>query len=213
MITLQSRGIAGEKQQRVLRSRNTLEFMSGGHGKLERAIIDATDKEPGTLIPVLEIARDHGYDISKRATRQSWHRAAHCLEAQGEIAGRWVFPRSPDREVMTLRDHMLCVGTHVDRREVRKAAAERCGELINDDRGRPASQKSLTLSEAEFVMRMIERGRWKVADRRTGKPVDHHAAWLASIRGRPVERPARPQPSMTAAPLSWGTTAFTRQPG
>jgi hypothetical protein len=45
--------------------------MSRGHGKIERAIIDATDKEPGTLIPVLEIARDHGYDISKRATQHS----------------------------------------------------------------------------------------------------------------------------------------------
>jgi hypothetical protein len=59
--------------------------MRGGHGKIERAIIDATEKEPGALIPVLEIARDHGYDISKRATQHSWHRAAHCLEARGEI--------------------------------------------------------------------------------------------------------------------------------
>lgn len=151
--------------------------MSGGHGKIERAIIDATGKEPGALIPVLEIARDYGYDISKRATQYSWLRAAHCLEARGEISERRVFPRWPDREIVTLRDHMLCVGVAVDWREVQRAAAERCGELFKDYQARCAGQKSPTRTEAEFVLRMIETGRWMVADRRTGKPVDHHAAW------------------------------------
>jgi hypothetical protein len=154
--------------------------MSGGHGKIERASLDATEKEPGTLIPVLEIARDHGYDISKRATQHSWRRAAHSLEARGEISERWVFPRSSDREIVTLRNHMLCVGVAVDWREVQRAAAERCGELLNDYQPLYASQKTPTRTEAEFVLQMIETGRWTMADRRTGKPVDHHAAWLAS---------------------------------
>ena len=91
-----------------------------------------------------------------------------------------MFPRSPDREIVTLRDHMLCVGVAVDWREVQRAAAERCGELFNDYQPRCASQKTPTRTEAEFVLQMIETGRWTVADRRTGKPVDHHAAWLAS---------------------------------
>lgn len=151
--------------------------MSRGHRKIERAILEATEKEPGTLIPVLEIARDHGYDISKRATQHSWHRAAHRLKARGEISERRVFPRSPDREIMTLRDHMLCVGVAVDWREVQRAAAERCGELFNDCQPLPEDP---TRTEAEFVLQMIETGRWTVADRRSGKPVDHHAAWLAS---------------------------------
>jgi hypothetical protein len=154
--------------------------MSRGLGKIERAIIDATEKEPGTLIPVLEIARDHGYDISKRATQHSWRRAAHSLEARGEISERWVFPRSSDREIVTLRNHMLCVGVAVDWREVQRAAAERCGELFNDYQPLYASHKTPTRTEAEFVLQMIETGRWTVADMRTGKPVDHHAAWLAS---------------------------------
>jgi hypothetical protein len=150
--------------------------MSRGHGKIERAIIDATEKEPGALIPVLEIARDHGYDISKRATQHSWHRAAHRLKARGEISERRVFPRSPDREIVTLRDHMLCVGVAVDWREVQRAAAERCGDVQR----LPAAARRPTRTEAEFVLQMIETGRWTVADRRSGKPVDHHAAWLAS---------------------------------
>ncbi len=179
--------------------------MTRGRGKIERAIIDSAEKEPGTLIPVLEIARDHGYGISKRATQHSWHRAAHCLEARGEIYERRVFPRSPDREIATLRDHMLCVGVAVDWREVQRAAAEHCGELFNEYRSRCASQKTPTPTEAEFVLRMIETGRWTVADSRTGKPVDHHAAWLASedylycasgVQIRRGEGPARhPRPS------------------
>jgi hypothetical protein len=154
--------------------------MSKAHGKIERAILAATEKEPGALIPVLEIARDHGYDITKRATQHAWHRAAHCLQARGEISERPVFPRSPDREVVTLRDHMLCVGVAVDWHEVLLAAAERCGEVFNVYQPLRASQKTPMRSEAEFVLQMIETGRWTVADRRTGKPVDHHATWLAS---------------------------------
>ena len=153
--------------------------MSRGHGKIERAILDATEKEPGTLIPVLEIARLHGYDISKRATQHCWYRAAHCLQVRGEISERRVFPRSPDREIVTLRDHMLCVGVAVDWREVERAAAERCGELFNDHQPLCASQKTPTPTEAEFVLQMIESGRWAVEDKRTGKQLDHHAAWLA----------------------------------
>jgi hypothetical protein len=59
--------------------------------------MDATEKETGVLIPLWEIARDHGYDPQKRNTQHSWRRAATNLEAQGEIEMLWLWPWSPDR--------------------------------------------------------------------------------------------------------------------
>jgi hypothetical protein len=155
--------------------------MSRGHGKIEQAIMDATEKETGVLIPLWEIARDHGYDPNKRNTQHSWRRAATNLEAQGEIEMLWLWPWSPDRDIVPVRNQVPCVGVVTgDREEAEKAAKLRCGDLFNDWQPQYVTRKAAARPEAQFVLDMIDTGRWTMADRRTGKPVDHHAAWLAS---------------------------------
>jgi hypothetical protein len=161
--------------------------MTRGHGKVEQAIIEATEKEAGVLIPLWEIARDAGYDPNARATQHSWRRAATNLEAQGEISMYWLTPLPPpDREIVAVRNQVPCVGYAIspdvggDWDDIDHAAALRCGELFNDRVPLYATQKAPTRPEAQFVLDMIEAGRWTVVDKLTGEPVDHHAAWLAT---------------------------------
>jgi hypothetical protein len=156
--------------------------MGRGPGKIEQAIIDATTKEEGALIPLWEIARDAGYDINAHATQHSWRRAAANLEAQGQVQMEWLWPFSPDREIVAVRNSVPCVGYAVGggSDEIRTAAKLRAGEMFSDHQPLYASQKPLPRPKAQFVLDMIETGRWTVADRRTGKPVDHHSAWLES---------------------------------
>jgi hypothetical protein len=136
--------------------------MSRGHGRVERLILAGVGAE---LVPLMEIARDAGYDIDKRSVQRSFKRAADSLCSQGLIGEQWVWlgGRFGDRQILCVRTP----GPDIDE----AAAEQRCEALY---------PKAKSVSQAEFVMAMIEQGRWVVCDALTGGRVDHHAAWLAS---------------------------------
>ena len=46
--------------------------------------------------------------MSDRATQHSWRRAADNLEAQGQIQEDWVWPFSPEREIVAVRNQIVC---------------------------------------------------------------------------------------------------------
>ena len=79
--------------------------MSRGPGKVEQAILGAVDREPGVLIPLWEIAGDHGYDVTVRNAMHSWRRGAHNLAEQGLIEEHWVWPSG------YANTQMMCVST------------------------------------------------------------------------------------------------------
>jgi hypothetical protein len=143
--------------------------MSRGPGKIEQAIIDAVAREPGALIPVWEIAAEHGYDVTVRNAMHSWRRGAHNLAAQGLIEEHWVWPSG------YANTQMMCVSTpDCDADVDDDAVRQRCGEVASSRN----AKRQASRTEAQFVLDMLDTGRWTVADRKTGKLVDHHAAWL-----------------------------------
>ena len=92
--------------------------------------MDATEKETGVLIPLWEIARDHGYDPNKaRNTQHSWRRAATNLEAQGEIEMLWLWPWSPDRDIVPVRNQVPCRRGHLGDREGGREGCQACGAV------------------------------------------------------------------------------------
>jgi hypothetical protein len=144
-------------------------IMSRGPGKIEQAIIDAVAREPGALIPVWEIAAEHGYDVTVRNAMHSWRRGAHNLAAQGLIEEHWVWPSG------YANTQMMCVSTpDCDADVDDDAVRQRCGEVASSRN----AKRQASRTEAQFVLDMLDTGRWTVADRKTGKLVDHHAAWL-----------------------------------
>ena len=149
----------------------TLNSVSRGPGKVEQAILGAVAREPGVLIPLWEIAGAHGYDVTVRNAMHSWRRGAHNLAEQGLIEEHWVWPSG------YANTQMMCVSTpDCDADVDDDAVRQRCGEVASSRN----AKRQAARTEAEFVLNMIERGRWMVVDGSTGKPVDYHAAWLAS---------------------------------
>ena len=158
-------------QPYVYARRRTLNAMSRGPGKVEQAILGAVDREPGVLIPLWEIAGAHGYDITVRNAMHSWRRGAHNLAEQGLIEEHWVWPSG------YANTQMMCVSTpDCDADVDDDAVRQRCGEVASSRH----AKRQAARTEAEFVWDRIQAGRWMVADGRTGKPVDYHAAWLAA---------------------------------
>ena len=135
--------------------------MSRGPGKVEQAIIDAVAREPGALIPLWEIAADHGYDVTVRNAMHSWRRGAHNLAAQGLIEEHWVWPSG------YANTQMMCVSTpDCDADVDDDAVRQRCEKML-------ASRQAQMVTEAEFVWDRIRAGstlRGKQPHRQAGGP-------------------------------------------
>lgn len=132
------------------------------------AILAAVGDE---LVPLMEIARGAGYDITKRATQQSFRRALEGLYGKvHEVGYQWV--RYPG----CVGGLEPCVRRYSpDGHDLDTTDAVRRIEALYPERTR-------AVSEAEFMMEQIRSGRWTVCD--NGKPVDPHAQWLVSPTAR-----------------------------
>lgn len=141
--------------------------MSRGYGRVERSILDAVAKEPGTLIPVLEIAAAVGYDIARPATKQSFRRAANGLGWQGRIGCQEVC----DTPVV------LCVHSPGPSLPVNATVLRRVSPILAAVRPETPRTAQELESFGRVVAAMIEQGRWRVVDTRTGDPVDALEQW------------------------------------
>ncbi len=95
--------------------------MSRGPGSVERAIMAAVKKEPDTLIPLWEIARDQGYDTTQRPVMAAWRRAANSPWQQDLIDYQWLWHQGGGGSMMCVRS----IGPDIDPTD---ADRRRCAE-------------------------------------------------------------------------------------